>query len=218
MRSVAGAWNRFWFEPVPASSFALFRIAFGVLVLLWTISLSPSLFEFFSSRGVLPEQPALPSGGWGVFGTFESDVAVALVYFLLLIASLCLVFGFRTRLAAFVVFFCVVAFTRRNVWVFNSGDLFVRVLSFYMLLMPAAAALSVDRWLRARNTFWDVPVKPVWPLRLVQIQVSILYLTAVWDKVRGTTWNDGTAVSYALRIGDLERFPVPGFVTDSLVI
>jgi hypothetical protein len=55
-------------------------------------------------------------------------------------------------------------------------------------------------------------------LRLVQIQISVLYLAAVWAKMRGTTWNDGTAVSYAFRMEDLERFPVPGFVTDTVVI
>jgi HTTM domain len=50
------------------------------------------------------------------------------------------------------------------------------------------------------------------------VQVSILYIAAVWAKVRGTTWNDGTAVSYAFRIEDVSRFPVPGFVTDSLIL
>ena len=52
----------------------------------------------------------------------------------------------------------------------------------------------------------------------MQIQVSILYIAAVWAKVRGATWNDGTAVSYAFRIEDVARFPVPGFITDSLVL
>jgi len=214
----ADGWSRFWFEPVSTSTFALFRIAFGALVFFWTVSLSPSLFAFFSTDGLLPEQPPLGRGAWGVLEVFESNVAVVIVYFVLLLASLCLTFGFGTRLAAFLVFFCVVSFTRRNPWILNSGDLFIRVLSFYMLFMPAAAALSIDRWRRARSRFWEFPAKPVWPLRLVQVQISILYVTAVWDKVRGTTWNDGTAISYALRIADLERFPVPGFVTDSLLI
>ncbi len=213
-----GGWNRFWFEPVSTSTFALFRIAFGVLVFLWTVSLSPSLLAFFSNDGVLPEAPVLGPGAWSVLNTFESDIAVVVVFFTLLLASVCLTFGFKTRLAAFLVFLCRVSLMRRNPWILNSGDLFVRVVSFYMLFMPAAAALSTDRWLRTRRNFWDFPVKPVWPLRLVQIQVSILYVTTVWDKVRGTTWNDGTAVSYALRIDDLARFPVPGFITDSLVI
>ena len=55
-------------------------------------------------------------------------------------------------------------------------------------------------------------------MRLLQIQFSMVYLFAVWDKVRGITWNNGTAVSFALRITDLERFPVPGFITHSLLI
>ena len=212
------AWNHFWFEPVSASTFALFRIAFGMLVFFWTLALSPSLLAFFGNGGILPDHPSWTTGAWGVLGTFESDLAVLVVFFALLIASLFLTFGFKTRLSAFVVFVGLVALMRRNPWILNSGDLFVRVLAFYMLFMPAAAALSVDRWLRARRNFWDFPAKPIWPLRLVQIQVSILYVTAVWEKVRGTTWNDGTAVSYALRIGDLERFPVPGFITDSVLI
>ena len=55
-------------------------------------------------------------------------------------------------------------------------------------------------------------------MRLLQIQFSIVYLVAVWTKVRGITWNNGTAVSYAMRISDLERFPVPAFITHSLLI
>jgi hypothetical protein len=216
--TVQDAWSRFWFEPVSASTFAVFRIAFGALVFLWTLSLSPSVFAFYSKSGIVPELGPLPRGAWSVFELFDSDIAVAVVYFALFIASVCLIFGFKSRVAAFVVFFCIVSLIHRNRWILNSGDLFIAVLSFYMLFMPTAAALSVDRWRRARDRFWDVPEKPVWPLRLVQVQVSILYITAVWDKARGITWNDGTAVSYALRIGDLERLPVPGFITESLLI
>ena len=216
--AVGEAWDRFWFEPVSTASVALFRIAFGALVFFWTLSLSPSLFAFFSGNGILPERPRLLGGAWSLLDAFGGDTAVALVYVALLLASVCLTFGFKSRLSAFVVFVCVVSLTRRNPWVLNSGDIFIRVLSFYMLFMPAGVALSVDRWLRERHDFWAFPTKPVWPLRLVQVQLSILYVTAVWDKVRGTTWNDGTAVSYAFRIGDLQRFPVPGFVVDSVVL
>jgi hypothetical protein len=86
------------------------------------------------------------------------------------------------------------------------------------MLAPSGAALSVDRWLAARPRFWEFPRRSLWPLRLIQVQVSLLYFFAVWAKLRGETWNDGTAVSYAFRIEDIERFPVPGFVTDSLVL
>jgi hypothetical protein len=218
-KDVASAWHRFWFAEVPTSTFALFRIAFGVLTFFWALSLSPSLFAFYSDNGVLPVRPDYGSSfDWSVFDLFSSDIAVAIVYFLLYLSALMLIVGFRTRLAAFLVFVCIVSFGRRNPWVLNSGDLLVFVLAFYAMLMPSGDGLSVDRWLRARDRFWEFGTRAVWPLRLVQIQVSVLYLAAVWAKVRGTTWNDGTALTYAFRMADLERFPVPGFITDSVLI
>lgn len=197
---------------------ALFRIAFGLVVLGWTISLAPPLYDFFGADGVLPGHPDAGPGSWGVLEISSSGTAVTLLYLTLLVAALCLVVGFRTRVAAAVVWLSLVSFGRRDPWVLNSGDLMLTVLAFYLVFMPSGAALSVDRWLGGKSRFWEFPAKSVWPLRLIQVQVSIMYFFAVWEKVRGTTWNDGTAVSYAFRIGDLERFPIPAFVTDSLVL
>jgi uncharacterized membrane protein YphA (DoxX/SURF4 family) len=219
MRHAVSAWDRFWFAPVDTSTLALFRIAVATVILSWTLALAPSLYAFYSRDGILPTYPVYEGTlAWGLIEYFPSNAAVTLFYFLLLIGSICLLFGFFTRLAAFIVFVCVVSFAHRNPWVLNSGDLLVQVLAFYLMLAPAGEALSVDRWLKSGRSFWDFPARSIWPLRLVQVQVSILYVAAVWAKVRGVTWNDGTAVSFALRIGDLQRLPVPGFITDSLVI
>ena len=219
MIRAADAWNRFWFQPVETSTFVLFRLAFGVLAVGYTISLAPALFAFYSDDGILPAQPNYSGTlAWGLLGWFPSDAAVLLFYFLLLIGAMALLVGLQTRIAALVFFVCLISFGRRNPWVLNSGDLLVQVLAFYMLFMPAGLAVSVDRWLKDQRGLWDFPARLIWPLRLVQVQVSILYVAAVWAKVRGVTWNDGTAVSYAFRIEDIARFPVPGFVTDSLVL
>jgi hypothetical protein len=218
-KRVWSSWERFWFEPVETSTVALFRIAFGLLVLGYSLSLAPALFAFYSDDGILPSQPHYSGTlAWGLLGVFPSDAAVLVFYFLLLIGSLLLLVGLQARIAAIVVFVCLVSFGRRDPWVLNSGDLLVQVLAFYMLLMPSGAALSLDRSLSTPGRFWEFPVRSMWPLRLVQVQVSILYIAAVWAKVRGDTWNDGTAVSYAFRIADVARFPVPDFVTDSLVL
>lgn len=211
-------WERFWFREVETSTYALFRIAFAVIVLAWTISLAPALYSFFGDDGILPAHPDGDAGAWGLLQLDSSPASVTALYLLLLVGSLCLLFGFKARLAAVVVFVCLVSFARRDPWVLNSGDLLVIVLAFYLMLAPSGSALSVDRWLKTRSRFWEFPKRSLWPLRLIQVQVSLLYLFAVWAKVRGETWNDGTAVSYAFRIEDLERFPVPAFVTDSLLL
>jgi Vitamin K-dependent gamma-carboxylase len=211
-------WDRFWFSPVETSTMALFRIAFGLVVFGWTISLAPPLYAFFGEDGVLPVHPDAGPGSWGLLAISSSRSAVTVLYLILLVAALCLVVGFRSRLAAAVVWVSLVSFGRRDPWVLNSGDLMLTVLAFYLMLMPSGAALSVDRWLRPRSCFWEFPVRSIWPLRLIQVQVSVMYFFAVWEKVHGASWNDGSAVSYAFRIGDLERFPVPAFLTDSLVL
>ncbi len=218
MTKALETWQRFWFREAETSTFALIRIAFGVVVVAWTISLAPALYSFFDDGGILPTYPDGGAGAWGLLQLDSSAAAVTTLYLLLLVGALCLVFGFKTRLAAVVVFVCLISFGRRNPWVLNSGDLLIFVLAFYLMFAPSGAALSVDRWLEAKSRFWEFPRRSLWPLRLIQVQVSLLYFFAVWEKLRGETWNDGTAVSYAFRLEDLERFPVPGFVTDSLLL
>ena len=67
-----------------------------------------------------------------------------------------------------------IPFSRRNPWVLNSGDLLLHVLAFYVMLAPTGAALSVDRWLKERGGLFDFPPRSVWPLRLMQIQLTVL--------------------------------------------
>lgn len=49
-----------------------------------------------------------------------------------------------------------------------------------------------------------------WGLRLVQLQVSAVYLSTAWEKAQGNSWRDGTALYYVSRMDDLYgRFPLP---------
>jgi hypothetical protein len=57
----------------------------------------------------------------------------------------------------------------------------------------------------------------MWGLRLIQIQVAVMYAAAVWSKLQGAEWRDGTAASFAMRLPDLVRFPAPELVGRSLL-
>ncbi len=52
---VLGAWGRFWFAPEPAYPLGLVRIAFGALIVAWTVSLLPDLYALFGDRGITPD-------------------------------------------------------------------------------------------------------------------------------------------------------------------
>ena len=218
LKRVGSGWNRFWFTPQQTSTLALFRIAFGGIVFFWTLSLIPNLFAFFGPDGIMPTYPQLGPGAWGLLQFSNSPVLLVAVLLMLLMASVALTIGCYSRIAAVLVWVGVMAFSHRNPLVGNSGDELVGNLAFFLALAPSGAALSVDRLRKAPGRFWEFPEKAPWALRLVQIQLSAVYLSAVWQKVQGQTWRDGTAVSYALRIADVGRVPTPEFITHSVVL
>jgi hypothetical protein len=215
---IAGrAWERFWFAPESTSTLAVVRAVWGFTTFWWTLSCIPDLKDFFSSSGVLPDAPRLPAGAWGVLGIFPSDAVLTGLLFAMLVASLCVMVGYHTRLATAIVFVGLLSLERRDPFVFNSGDVLLRVEGFYLLLAPAGAALSYDARFRAHQA-WEFPRRAPWALRLIQVQFSVVYLSTVWAKLRGVHWNDGTAASYALRLTDLERFPVPHLFASSAIV
>lgn len=220
MKRLPAAWQRFWFEPEETSTLALVRIAFGAVVFGWAVTLAHDGYDFFSDTAILPSSDFAGEAraSWGLLDIFEGRLAVALLLAALLLASVCLVVGYYSRLAAVVVFVGVLSLEHRNPFVFNAGDGLLRLMAFYMMLAPAGASLSLDRWRRHRSTFWVFPSQAPWALRLMQVQLSILYLSSLWAKLRAPEWNEGTAISYAVRLEDLGRFELPQSLATSEIL
>jgi hypothetical protein len=213
------AWQRFWFEPQETSSLALFRIAFGLVAVVWTLTLIPDLSDFFGPSGVLPDNTAYSIGQWGLLDLFNDPRVLLAVFALTLGSAIAVTVGLFTRCAAVMLWLGIVSFEHRDVLVTNSGDGVLRMFAFFCMLAPAGAALSIDRLRKSDNgDFWEFPKRSPWALRLIQIQVSVGYLAAVWDKVHTVPWTDGTAVSYALRLDDVHRLATPAFVTHSVIL
>jgi hypothetical protein len=214
-RSAWEAWRDFWFAPRPTSTLALVRIAFGLLMIGWTLSQIPTLMDFYGSEGILPRAPELSQGAWTLLSVFPGDGYVVALLVVMVLAAVCLTVGFFPRVAALVLFVGMMSLVRRDPLVHNSGDILLRIMALYLALSPCGEALSLDRLRKHRETFWEFPLRSQVGLRLMQIQVSIVYLDSVSDKLRGHLWNEGSAVSIALRLKDLERLPVPGVLESS---
>jgi hypothetical protein len=206
-------WRGFWFESQPAYTLGLARMAFGVLAIGWTFSLLPDLSALFGPHGIVPRQPG-DAFYWGVFALFTSNRALLIGWAVLLVASLALTIGWHSRVAALVVFVLVVSFQHRDPWVWNSGDVVVRIEALVMALSPCGAALSLDQ-ARSGERFWSAQQRPQWAVRLLQLQMSLIYLASALSKLNGTSWPQGTAVSYALRLPDLVLLSAPHWVTNS---
>lgn len=209
--AIGKSWHAFWFGPQPMYTLGLVRMAFGALAVLWTLWLLPLLYEMFGTNGVAPRRPSI-AYTWGVFDIWSSNPAVLIGWVLLLAASIALMVGWHSRFAAIVVFVLILSFQRRDPWFFNAGDAVVRIEALLIALSPCGAALSLDQR-RRTGSFWSAQTLPNWPIRLIQVQMSIIYVASVQTKLAGQTWLDGTAVSYALRLEDMQRMAVPDWIT-----
>jgi hypothetical protein len=209
--AIGKSWQAFWFGAQPMYTLGLVRMAFGALAVLWTLWLFPLLDEMFGTNGVAPQRPSI-AYTWGVFDIWSSNPAVLIGWVLLLAASISLMVGWHSRFAAILVFILILSFQRRDPWFFNAGDAVVRIEALFIALAPSGAALSLDQR-RRTGSFWSAQTLHNWPIRLIQVQMSIIYVVCVQTKLSGQTWLDGTAVSYALRLKDMQRMPVPEWIS-----
>ena len=207
------AWRNFWFRPTPVFALGAVRMLFGAMVVLWTVSLVGDLDDFFSSYGVVPVQ-SKSIHEWGLFEIWNGDRALIIGWALLLLSAIALTVGWHSRLAAILVFVLILSFQFRNPYIFNSGDALLRLEALLLALAPSGAALSLDQR-RATGKFWSAQMRAPWALRLLQIQLSLIYVSTFQVRMTGSKWPDGTALSYAFRLEDMLIIPLPQWVVTS---
>jgi hypothetical protein len=212
---VIEAWNRFFFQPIPACSLGLFRIAFSFVLLITVEGLAEDALVWYGEEGVVPAAVARQSLEGPRLNLLtilpQSDLIVRCFVGVLLLAGFSLLIGFRTRLASIIVWACLVSVHHRDVFLLHSGDHLMRTLSFFLMFAPCERAYSVDRLLRLRRGL-ELPGTPYivpWAQRLLQIQVCVMYFDAVLYKLAGTHWIDGTAAWYISQLDEFKRFPLP---------
>lgn len=213
---IGPAWQRFWFQREPIYALGVVRIAFGAITVMWTLWLLPLLDLFYGPGGPVPRQPSIP-WTWGLFAHWDSHFALLIAWAILLVSAIALTVGWHSRLAAVLVFVLIMSFQRRDPYIINSGDVVMRIEALFLAVSPVGSALSLDQR-RKTGVFWSAQTRPIWPVRLLQVQMSIIYLFSVQTKLAGETWLQGTATSYALRLKELERVAVPEWFSTNAVL
>jgi hypothetical protein len=208
--------NSFFFDPVPVSGVARMRILIGLILVIQTLTLLPALDDFFGPGAFVTPSSMFGPGSphirliewWG-----GGALAVRMVFGIHLIASLSFLAGFFTRTSGVIAYLTLVSIHHQNLTILNSGDTALRFALFFLILAPSGALWSIDaRNHHRKNSGSDqtpsIPKHAPWALRMIQLQTSAIYLFTSLSKVPGQTWFDGTAVYYATRLWDFERFGI----------
>jgi uncharacterized membrane protein YphA (DoxX/SURF4 family) len=215
-------WNKFWFEPVSPTPVCVFRILFGLLVLLDVFFLLPDFLNWFGGKGILPMSvigPWVERSAWSLFLIVPQNdgitIAALVVY---IIAILCVIVGFHTRFSTFIVWLLMLSFHYRNNYYWYSADVVLRLYAMALLLTPSGARFSIDAWRKIKeDKNYPNKLYEPWAQRLIQVHIAAVYFKAFWGKLCYRNWWNGMAVYYATHIhwGYWTRYPLP-YVLDHL--
>jgi hypothetical protein len=214
LASLWALWDRFLFAPVSPYPVAGFRILYGLMVLQNALFLVEDLYLWMGEGAITKTLTVNSNAETEILNLLNAfpgnDTWLTFVFLLNVVSAICLCVGFQTRLASICTFLLLTSMTLRNPFYLNSCDTFIRMLSFWFIFAEAGAAWSVDRWLRRRKEQYDyVELIPAWGLRVLQLQVLVVYFHAFFAKTGATLWADGTAVYFSTRLEGLYRLPPP---------
>jgi hypothetical protein len=215
------AWDKFFFEEKPTEGIALFRIIWMGLILAYFMVDLGNLQDFYGPHALISQATAreqFPSLHANVFNLFHPSYQTA--YFSMGafgVAIFCSMIGLFTRYSLIVTVILMTSFHQRSIWFLSSSEMLMRLITILLVVSPCGHSLSMDSFLgRFFPQFKRKKIWPVWALRLIQIQVSVVYLWTVWHKLQGNTWIDGTAVYYATRLEGMANFSIP-FLMNSMI-
>ncbi len=224
MSTLGSLWNRFWFAPSSAVPLALFRIAFGIVVMLYALQATgPLFFDYFGNKGMVSPKVLAEALGAPVLNILPptlSDQTLLLALIALWVAAISLTVGFWTRPAAIVVYLLLNSFNHRNILLLSSAETIMRVAAFALMFAPRDLPFSVDWAIRKVKGQVAWPPKPIPPFvqRFVALQIAIVYLATIGWKIQGSDWINGTAAYFAnnLLVFRNPYFPIP--LTDMAIV
>ena len=215
LKDIRTLWNHFFFGKEPVEGIAVFRICFGLVLIVSALFLLPGFSDWFGSHAIVQASTAATFTGPGRLNLFswlgDSENTAYFIYATHLAAVVGLTLGFFTQTSAVVAFVTLVSLHHRNPLILNSGDTALRVILFLLIFSRAGDAFSLDRWRELRRGRASGPPAPQmpWAQRLIQLQICLMYLATACFKLQGEAWSQGDAVYYSSRLWDFERFPVP---------
>ena len=188
--------------------FAIFRICFGVYLLIHFVQLIPYGKELFSREGVLAD-PSLnltyrlfPN----VLEYFDAPGFVTVFLWVLVGLSLVFILGAGRRWSAILLWYGWACLFNRNNFINNPSLAYVGLLLLYSALVPKGEPLSLSK----KNQDWVFPSGIFWSAWFL---LAIGYSFSGYTKLFSPSWVDGTALHH-LVMNPLAR---PGIFRDGLL-
>jgi Vitamin K-dependent gamma-carboxylase len=202
--------SRFLFGPISARPLGAFRIVYGVIMLMYLGLMTVEFDHWYTGAGLLQGAEARVAAEPLRFSplqyTDNPQIAHAFLA-ITFVAAMAFTVGWHTRIMSILLYLCMLSIYHRNVGSNGGPDALPSMFTFYLMFCPCGAAYSLDalRAARKRGTAAEPLIAP-WGLRLLQMQVCLLYFQSSVLKCQGSTWREGTVVHYILFLREFRQF------------
>jgi hypothetical protein len=222
--SLRASLDEFFFKPVSAYPAAVYRILFGLCACATFLLIHGDWLNWFGPRGWITAETIRNAETGFRLNLFamvpQTDGWVEALFWLFFVAAVTLTLGLGTRVSSVIVFLGLNSMNQRMPLIFHGGDIFLRSVGFFLIFASTGAVLSLDSVIGSRRQTaspCSSLISP-WPLRLIQIQLAVMYFASFCWKAKGNTWWNGTALYYALHLREVRQFPVPHFIYQPLLL
>jgi len=196
IKSAYSSWSQFWFESDNPLALALVRISLGLSMILTYMGRFWEL-EYFSEHSVISKafvqemiEPSLNIPFFSIFNLGIDPIFFQVAFMALLVFF---TLGLLNRWGVFILWFLHLAFLYRNIAIIFGADFVSATFLFYMVFADSQRYFSLGSYFKKGlnlkpDLFSSISV------RMMQLQMSLLYAFTGFEKFKGGTWWDGTAL------------------------
>jgi hypothetical protein len=138
----------------------------------------------------------------------SSEAAVWGLYLLLLASAACFAVGFRARVAGVVAALLHIAFNAHDPKIDAGWAWLIGPFVLYLVLCDSSSQLSLDSLLARRRGEPARALAAPWGMRLLQVHLCTMYLTAGFERLDAASWRNGDIILHALVNTQYGRFDV----------
>lgn len=219
MKKLWQSWNEFWFGEVSLLNLAVFRIFLGSTLFFMYLSRQFDVAAYYGPDSFIPRSLSMTlapdfyqmSFPW----YFWPDSWAAGVHLVFVLSLLLLVLGLAGRALVLLAWIFHMGFLYRNYSVAFGADLIGGIFLLYLAGTQCCTRLSIKTWLRDRILKRSEAMPLVLPksdlmtsifYRLIQIQLCVIYAFTGFEKLKGGSWWDGTALWTVLANSQISAF------------
>lgn len=190
-------WDNFWFAPQNLLGVAFMRVVLcGTMFYMYVIRMANVVY--YTDASWIPRARALDVMGdlyrpfflW----SFWPDSMMRVMHTLLVILLGLLTLGIGGRWIMWAAWILDVGFIQRNYAANFGADIIAALFLFYMSFTQSCERLSVLNLLRRKKSFKQSDMLSSVMIRMMQVQIAVLYAYTGWEKLKGMSWWDGTAL------------------------